>query len=109
MRNILTLVMYAVMLLSMGSLAPDQTAGSIARADELRSIRPPDTCWWWGARWQYGWRGYGWYWCFEAPDSLDAAVMPKAQTNAETAATGSKSCVQRWRDEAGSQRSRRVC
>jgi hypothetical protein len=66
-----------------------------------------DTCWWWGPRWQYGWRGYGWYTCWdEVKPMAPIAIAPEAIP--ENAALP-RSCLRTWRDEAGNLRSRRVC
>ena len=113
MRNILVLAISAVALLSMGSLAP--TTGSAARADQTRPGSPadqtqqPDTCWWWGARWQYGWRGFGWYGCFERAAPLPIVETLQAGTKVDEGATGRRPCMGRRRDEAGYRHSRRVC
>jgi hypothetical protein len=115
MRNILVLAISAVALLSMGSLAPNGTAGSAARADQTRpsssadQTQQPDTCWWWGARWQYGWRGFGWYGCFEQAVPLPVVETLQAGTKVDATATGPGSCMRRWRDKAGYWRARRVC
>jgi hypothetical protein len=113
MRNILVLAISAVALLSMSSLPP--TTGSAARADQTRpsssadQTQQSDTCWWWGARWQYGWRGFGWYGCFEQAAPLPVVETLQAGTKVGEGAMGRRSCMQRRRDEAGYRHPRRVC
>jgi hypothetical protein len=115
MRNILVLAISAVALLSMGSLVPDGSSGSAARADQIRpsssadQTQQPDTCWWWGARWQYGWRGFGWYGCFEQAAPLPVVETLQTGTKVDEGATGRRSCMRRRRDGAGYRHSRRVC
>ena len=69
-----------------------------------------DTCWWWGFRWQYGWRGYGWYPCWDWAKPLPTVVAPE-ETPPEAVSPPAlpESCVKRWRDDAGNWRARRVC
>jgi len=67
-----------------------------------------DTCWWWGTRWQYGWRGYGWYWCWEQPrPAAPVAIAPESVP--ESAIVEPEPCVRTWRDKSGKLRSRRTC
>jgi hypothetical protein len=115
MRIILVFAISAVAFLSMGSLAPNGNTGSAARADQTRpsssadQTQQSDTCWWWGARWQYGWRGFGWYGCFEQAAPLPVVETLQAGIKAGEGATGRRSCMPRLREEAGYRHSRRVC
>jgi len=68
-------------------------------------LRVEDTCWWWGVRWQYGWRGYGWYPCWDWVKPLPTEVAPEAVPQEAFAPL----CVQKWRDGEGKWHSRRVC
>jgi hypothetical protein len=65
-----------------------------------------DTCWWWGTRWQYGWRGYGWYPCWDWTKPQPTVIAPD-EVPADAATK--QSCVQSVRDPSGNVRSRRVC
>jgi len=67
-----------------------------------------DTCWWWGPRWQYGWRGYGWYTCLdEAKPAAPVAIAPESVP--EDAVVMPEPCLRTWRDKSGKLRSRRIC
>jgi hypothetical protein len=67
-----------------------------------------DTCWWWGTRWQYGWRGYGWYACFEQPrPAAPVAIAPESVP--QDAIVMPDPCLRTWRDKSGKVRSRRIC
>jgi hypothetical protein len=76
---------------------------------QIRGVQPiEDTCWWWGLRWQYGWRGYGWYPCVDWPKPLlPSAISPEASPPVD--APPPETCVQTWRDAAGNTHSRRQC
>jgi hypothetical protein len=76
-------------------------------AGTINIQRVDDTCWWWGTRWQFGWRGYGWYSCWEWPKPAPTAIAPEAVP--EEALRAPDDCVQVWRDAAGHRRWRRVC
>jgi hypothetical protein len=65
-----------------------------------------DTCWWWGTRWQYGWRGYGWYACWDEAKPFPTVVAPEAVPE-QTAPP--ESCVKTWRDKSGKRHSRTIC
>ena len=65
-----------------------------------------DTCWWWGTRWQYGWRGYGWYPCWDWTKPQPTVIAPE-EVPADAATT--RGCVQSVRDPSGNVHSRRVC
>ena len=69
--------------------------------------RVEDTCWWWGTRWQYGWRGYGWYPCWDWTKPQPNVIPPEAVP--EDAIVQSDSCVKRWRDSTGLWHSRNTC
>jgi hypothetical protein len=62
-----------------------------------------DTCWWWGTRWQYGWRGYGWYPCWDWTKPQPTIIAPE-EVPPGALTTG---CVQTWRDASGALHSRR--
>jgi hypothetical protein len=81
------------------ALSPKAGADNIHRVD--------DTCWWWGTRWHYGSRGYGWYPCWDWLNPTPTAVAPEAVPDEAALATGS--CVQTWRDAAGHRHRRRTC
>lgn len=67
-----------------------------------------DKCWWWGTRWQYGWRGYGWYACWdEAKPAAPVAIAP--ETVPDDAVILPEPCLRTWHDKSGNVRSRRVC
>ena len=68
-------------------------------------VRVEDTCWWWATRWQYGWRGYGWYPCWDWVKPLPTEVAPEALPQEPP----EPPCVQKWRDDGGRWHSRRVC
>jgi hypothetical protein len=68
--------------------------------------RAGDNCWWWGTRWQYGWRGYGWYPCWDWPKPAPTVVAPEATPDQ---APVTESCEQTWHDAAGRQHWRRMC
>jgi len=75
--------------------------------DRTSFQRASDNCWWWGTRWQYGWRGYGWYACWdEAKPTAPTVMAPEAVPES---AVVPESCVKTWRDKSGNLRSRRVC
>jgi hypothetical protein len=78
-----------------------QTSGRIGHIQLVE-----DTCWWWGTRWQYGWRGYGWYPCWDWPKPQPTVISPEAVP--EDALTA-QPCVRSWRDPSGNWHSRRVC
>jgi hypothetical protein len=64
-----------------------------------------DTCWWWGTRWQYGWRGYGWYPCWDWTKPQPTVIAPgEVPPGALT-----DQCVQNWRDAAGNWHARKLC
>jgi hypothetical protein len=69
--------------------------------------RVEDTCWWWGTRWHYGWRGYGWYSCWDWPKPGPTVVAPEAVP--DEARPAIESCVQAWRDAGGYRHRRRTC
>jgi hypothetical protein len=79
-------------------------AGLPESADNLQRV--DDACWWWGTRWQYGWRGYGWYPCWDWPKPAPTAIAPEA---APDPAAITESCERTWRDAGGQQHRRRVC
>lgn len=83
--------------------APAQN-GLKKRIDDFQLVE--DTCWWWGLRWQYGWRGYGWYACWDWVKPQPTVIAPEAVP--EDALTA-QSCVRRWRDSSGNWHARRVC
>jgi hypothetical protein len=68
--------------------------------------RVDDTCWWWATRWQFGWRGYGWYPCWERPGPAPDAIAAEA---APAATSPTESCARSWRDASGYRHSRRIC
>ena len=66
-----------------------------------------DTCWWWGTRWQFGWRGYGWYACWdEVKPSAPTAIAPEAVPDG---AMLPESCVRSRRDKSGHLHSHNIC
>src|SRR5215472_10292063 len=71
-----------------------------------------DTCDWWGARWQFGWRGYGWYACWEQAKPFPTFVDPQ-ETPPEALPpppeAAPQGCVKRWRDSEGKPHARRIC
>jgi hypothetical protein len=70
-----------------------------------------DACDWWGTRWQFGWRGYGWYTCWELPKPFPTVIDPEV-TPPEAAAPPlvvTKPCVKKWRDSDGNWHARRTC
>ena len=71
-----------------------------------------DTCDWWGTRWQYGWRGYGWYLCWEQAKPFPTFIDPQ-ETPAEAVrpapAAVPQSCIKKRRDNDGKLHARRVC
>jgi hypothetical protein len=74
--------------------------------------RVDDTCWWWGTRWQYGWRGYGWYACWEWPKPQPTAIAPEATPEEALPAVPvvpAKPCVRKWQDSNGNWHSKRDC
>src|SRR5215475_9091326 len=68
--------------------------------------RIDDTCWWWGLRWQYGWRGYGWYPCWEWPKPAPTVIAPDAVPE-RTSPT--EACLRVWHDASGYLHRRRIC
>jgi hypothetical protein len=81
--------------------------GGFSSAGERRDLRLiEDTCWWWGTRWQYGWRGYGWYPCWDWPKPMPSVIAPEAVPQPPLSA---EPCLQSARDSAGHWHSRRVC
>jgi hypothetical protein len=72
--------------------------------DNLQRVE--DTCWWWGTRWQYGWRGYGWYPCWDWPKPLPNVIAPEAVPDS---ALTRPPCVKRWRDGAGIWHAQNTC
>src|SRR5215467_16023634 len=66
--------------------------GGLSRGpDTLRPVS--DTCWWWGTRWQYGWRGYGWYPCWDWPKPAPTVIAPDAVPDPTSPA---EACVRVW-------------
>ena len=69
--------------------------------------RVSDDCWWWGVRWQFGWRGI---WLVSLLDTVKplapAVVAPEAVPPGAVAANA---CVQWRRDGAGRWHTHRVC
>lgn len=69
--------------------------GLLKGTDNLQHVE--DTCWWWGTRWQYGWRGYGWYPCWDwtkpFPDAVAREAVPESAIM--------RPCIKRWRDDSG--------
>jgi hypothetical protein len=85
-----------------------QQVPSLQQGPLAKSLVQPvsDTCWWWGTRWQYGWRGYGWYTCWDEAKPFPTQISPEAIPQE---ALVPESCVKTWRDRTGKQRSRTVC
>ena len=90
----------------------------MAPARNVQRITESDDCWWWGLRWQYGWRGYGWYPCWsEARPVAPAIVAPQAlppplvvpEAVPPDDAVTADTCVQRWHDRDGHWHTRRIC
>lgn len=81
---------------------------AIDRLSKNSDITPVnDSCLWWGTRWQYGWRGYGWYTCWELPVPAPTVVAPEA-TPPEV--RQQQSCVsERRREAAGKKLARPDC
>ncbi len=75
---------------------------------DLRRVSDFDEeCWWWGVRWQFGWRGYGWYSCWDtAKPVAPQLVAPEAVPPDAVAADA---CWRRWQDNKGNWHKRRVC
>jgi len=71
-----------------------------------RALPIEDTCWWWGTRWQYGWRGYAWYPCFDWTKPFPTTVTPEAVPED---ALSARKCVQKWQDQSGNWHSRQTC
>ncbi len=65
-----------------------------------------DTCWWWGTRWQYGWRGYGWYTCWDEvrpfPSEIAREAIPQS-------ASEPVPCAKRRQDSTNKRHTRTVC
>ncbi len=78
-----------------------QTSG---RIDHFQLVE--DTCWWWGTRWQYGWRGYAWYPCWDWTKPQPTVIAPEVVP--EDAPTA-PNCLRRWQDASGNWHLRRVC
>ena len=74
------------------------------RSDHFQLVE--DTCWWWGTRWQYGWRGYAWYPCWDWIKPQPTVIAPE-EVPEDTLKT--PRCVQSWRDPSGNLHSRRIC
>jgi hypothetical protein len=90
------------------AMLPQTRLSAIGKNDNLQRVE--DTCWWWGTRWQYGWRGYGWYPCWDWTKPQPNVVAP--ETVPESAVEQSEvqeSCIKRWRDNAGLWHARRIC
>jgi hypothetical protein len=105
--SVLIAIVFAAAFMAQSSWSAPLQAGlerTVPRGDLTRAS---DDCWWWGLRWQYGWRGYGWYPCWSAARPLapevvaPEAVPPDAVTADE--------CLQRWQDNRGKWKTRRVC
>jgi hypothetical protein len=98
-----SIVMAEAVVLERGAAVPFR--GNVIRsADNLDRVS--DNCWWWGTRWQYGWRGYGWYPCWDWPKPSPTVVAPEAVPNP---ASVTESCEKSWRDAAGHRHWRRMC
>jgi hypothetical protein len=68
-----------------------------------------DSCLWWGTRWQYGWRGYGWYGCWEVTTPFPTVIAPEAIPPEAIEPGPPAQCTKRWRDDGGRWHVRRVC
>lgn len=90
---------------STGFAAPARGGlGSLGQSGDILLVE--DTCWWWGVRWQYGWRGYAWYPCWDWPKpQIPEAVAPEAMPYGTPPR---QPCSQKSRDTDNGQ-SRREC
>jgi hypothetical protein len=77
------------------------TNGDLANLQRIE-----DTCWWWGARWQYGWRGYAWYPCWDWTKPFpNDVVTPEAVPESAV----QQACIKRWRDRNGMWHAQYIC
>jgi hypothetical protein len=83
-------------------------------AHDMALQQVSDTCDWWGTRWQFGWRGYGWYACWDQAKPFPTFVdphesPPEALPPAVEALQMQRNCVKKWRDSDGKLHARRTC
>ena len=78
--------------------------GFLGSVDHFELVE--DTCWWWGMRWQYGWRGYGWYPCWDWVKPQPTVIAPE---EVPVDALKGQQCVKSWRDPSGDWHTRRIC
>src|ERR1700751_4262560 len=83
---------------------PAQTRLNLVGIDNLRRIE--DTCWWWGARWQYSWRGYAWYPCWDWTKPFPNDVVTPEMVPGSAV---QQACIRRWRDRTGLWHAQYVC
>jgi hypothetical protein len=75
-----------------------------SRTDHFQLV--DDTCWWWGTRWQYGWRGYAWYPCWDWTKPQPTIMAPE---DVPQDALTAPNCVRSRQAPSGDGHSRKVC
>jgi len=85
-------------------MTPQTNLNAVGGLESVQRVE--DTCWWWGTRWQYGWRGYGWYPCWDSPNPSPTVVAPEALPES---LAGRDECIKKSRDSAGMWHAQKVC
>ena len=108
MSIVTTTVFATAVMAPVARSAPIQAGAERAiRGSDLRRVSDSEDCWWWGTRWQYGWRGYGWYLCSDPVKPVAPVVVAPEAVPPDAITTDA--CLQRWQDGKGNWHTRRVC
>jgi hypothetical protein len=104
-------ILTAAALLSNNSHAMPPNWLSKLNMQQIALQQVDERCDWWGTRWQFGWRGYGFYACWEQAKPLPSFIEPqKVPPEAQSpVAEELPSCVKKWRDTDGKWHARRIC
>jgi hypothetical protein len=98
--------------LCFGADAAPFGAAGLQHRQNIAPQQISDSCEWWGTRWQYGSRGYGFYPCWEQAKPLPTVIDPQ-ETPLEAVQAAPveipQKCIKRWRDSDGNLHARRVC